>query len=473
MQIKTISVALWMVYATSVSIAVAAEGVTPAQLPTPQIPQTPEAWLQRMTDFSRNGMAFKDPRAFMAWSNAVTEPGFYPVLVQGMANPTMTLNMVNSAMSPAAVRNMASFADPAIAARWMGAAVDPRFYAQMATQFVNPGKMMRWMLLPVDPRAIQAAGQMVNPAEAVKWVMVPADPRMWKTAGNMVNPATYTGMVGVAMNPQSYGPTWGAVAQPMQAPVSIATKAASDAAQGAVAQPMQVPVNMPTPVTTQITKDLPRGMAMNAAVAPMATPVATTKPAAVANPVVPVTVVADLPAKSAAVPAVAATAPANLAPVAVPMVHPAAAAIQIPVADVAAASASLASADGKNVLSTDMLFQPGKADVKALTQAGKKALDAIVAQIKAASDVSQVVVMGHTDPTGKAKGNRVLSQKRAKAVKSYLTAQGVNPNLIVTSGLGDTQPVVRCDPKAAKADKIGCNAPNRRIEVEVRKLPPK
>jgi len=120
-----------------------------------------------------------------------------------------------------------------------------------------------------------------------------------------------------------------------------------------------------------------------------------------------------------------------------------------------------------------MLFQPGKSDVKALTPAGKQALDAVVAQIKAASDVGQVVVMGHADPTGPAKGNQALSQKRAKAVKSYLTAQGIKPELIATSGLGDTQPLVKCDPKAAAADKIGCNAPNRRIEVEVRKLAPK
>ncbi len=375
MQIKSISVALWMAYAGSASVAIGADAPAPAQ---PPLPQTSEAWVQNMTDFSRNGIAFKDPRAFLAWSNAVTEPGFYPVLVQGMTNPTMPLNMLNSSVSPAAMRNVASFADPAIAARWMGAAIDPRFYTQMATQFVDPAKMMRWVMMPMDPRVAQVAGQMMNPAQAMQWAMVPTDPRLMNAAGNMINPALYTGMAGVAMNPQSY-PMWGAVAQPLRMPVAMAAPASA----------------------------LPKAVAS----------------------------------------AVAA----------------------VPVALVAAVS----SADAPKVLSTDMLFQPGKADVKALTADGKKALDAVVAQIKAMADVGQVVVMGHADPTGKAKSNKALSQKRAKAVKAYLTTQGVKPGVIMTSGLGDTQPVVKCDPKAASADKMSCNAPNRRIEVEIRKLPPK
>ena len=438
MQIKTVSFAVWMACAVSSSIAMAAEAPIPAQ---PLLPQTSEAWLQQMTDFSRNGMAFKDPRTFLAWSNAVTEPGFYPVLVQGMTDPAMSLAMTNSMVSPAAMRNMASFADPAIAARWMGAAVDPRFYAQMATQFANPGKMMRWVMLPMDPRMLQAAGQMVNPAQAMKWAMVPADPRLWSTAANAVNPAVnpavYAGMAGAAMNPQSYGQTWGAVAQPMRAPV-------------AVSMPMMpagtLPQSQPQAnVRTAVAAVAPAPLA--AVVTPPVAPAKSSAPTASPSP-------APLAPLVQSAPQTMVTAPAPLAPV-------------------AAAAVSVSGGNGKKILLTDMLFQVGKTDVTALTPDGKKALDAVAAQIKAASAVGQVVVMGHADPTGKAKGNQVLSQKRAKAVKAYLTAQGVKADLIVTSGLGATQPAVNCDPKAATADKMACNAPNRRIEVEIRKLPPK
>ena len=43
-----------------------------------------------------------------------------------------------------------------------------------------------------------------------------------------------------------------------------------------------------------------------------------------------------------------------------------------------------------------------------LTKAGKRLLDDVAAKIKALSPVEQVVVLGHADPTGKAKSNRVL-----------------------------------------------------------------
>ena len=473
MQIKYLPIALWMATAATAPLAMAADAVASAQ---PPIPQTPEAWLQRMTDFSQNGIAFKDPRAFMAWSNAVTEPGFYPVLVQGMSNPSMPLNMLNSAVNPAAVRNMASFADPAIAARWMGAAVDPRFYAQMATQFADPSKLMRWVMLPMDPRAIQAAGQMVNPAQAMQWATVPMDPRLWNVAGNMINPAAYAGMAGVAMNPQSYGLLQGAAVQP-GVPIMVPVLPAGTLPQGHAKPAPSVeavkakPVVV-SPVASSAVAPTPVSKAAVVA-APMTTPV-------VAAPVVAAPVAAALAKPVTATATVNAGSPSAAAQPAASVaaaVAPAMTAVVAPVVQALAAVASTpvvaANKDGMKTLSADMLFQPGKSDVKALTPAGKKALDAVVAQIKAASDVGQVVVMGHADPTGKAKGNQALSQQRAKAVKAYLTEKGVKPELIVTSGLGDTQPVVKCDPKAASADKIGCNAPNRRIEVEVRKLPPK
>lgn len=465
MQIKYLSVALWMAYATTASIAMAADAAPSAQ---PAIPQTPEAWLQRMTNFSQNGIAFKDPRAFMAWSNAVTEPGFYPVLVQGMSNPTLPLNMLNSAVSPAAVRNMASFADPAIAARWMGAAIDPRFYTQMATQFADPGKMMRWVMLPMDPRMIQAAGQMVNPAQAMQWGMAPMDPRVWNAAGNMINPAVYTGMAGVAMNPQSYA-SWAAV-PPISAPISapVMVPPASALAQGAVkvAAPMPVAVTAKPAVGTPVVSSTVAAVQTPAAVKVVATAAVAPVAVSTAPAVVPAPAAVSAPVVTAvSVKPLAVTVLANAAP-AKPAASPVAAVAPVAVT-------ALVAADGKKSLSTDTLFQSGKSDVKALTSAGKQALDALVTQIKAAPDVGQVVVMGHADPTGKAKSNQALSQQRAKAVKTYLTAQGVKPDLIATSGLGDTQPVVKCDPKAAAADKVACNAPNRRIEVEVRKLPPK
>ena len=64
---------------------------SPAPQPNPaaahNIPQTPEQWLERMTDFTRNASAYRDPKVFVPWSNAVTEPGFYTQMGVNMMEP--------------------------------------------------------------------------------------------------------------------------------------------------------------------------------------------------------------------------------------------------------------------------------------------------------------------------------------------------------------------------------------------------
>jgi outer membrane protein OmpA-like peptidoglycan-associated protein len=82
-------------------------------------------------------------------------------------------------------------------------------------------------------------------------------------------------------------------------------------------------------------------------------------------------------------------------------------------------------------------------------------------------EIDQIKVVGHADPTGNAKANRALSEARAKSVKSYLIAKGVKPGVIVSSGMGDTQPVVQCDKALVKDALKECHAPNRRVEIEI------
>jgi hypothetical protein len=91
-------------------------------------PQTPEQWLARMTDFTRNMSAFRDPRVFVPWSNAVTEPNFYIAMASGMMDPGGWLNMMNSAAHPDAVRNMVQMLDPNVTIKWINASADPAFY---------------------------------------------------------------------------------------------------------------------------------------------------------------------------------------------------------------------------------------------------------------------------------------------------------------------------------------------------------
>ncbi len=119
------------------------------------------------------------------------------------------------------------------------------------------------------------------------------------------------------------------------------------------------------------------------------------------------------------------------------------------------------------ILAGDALFKSGKSGIKDLSKDGKVRLDEVVSKLKAMGEIDQIKVVGHADPTGNAKANRTLSEARAKSVKSYLIAKGVKPGVIVSSGMGDTQPVVQCDKALVKDALKECHAPNRRVEIEI------
>lgn len=148
------------------------------------------------------------------------------------------------------------------------------------------------------------------------------------------------------------------------------------------------------------------------------------------------------------------------APVVVPAPVPAPVAVPVPEPAV-----------NKVVLAGDALFKSGKFGIKDLSREGKAKLDEVVAKLKGVGEIDQIKVVGHADPTGNAKSNQTLSEARAKSIKSYLIAKGVKPNVIITSGVGDTQPVVQCDAKLPSAQLKECHAPNRRVEIEIQAKP--
>lgn len=87
----------------------------------------------------------------------------------------------------------------------------------------------------------------------------------------------------------------------------------------------------------------------------------------------------------------------------------------------------------------------------------KPVLDEVVASLKA-EPTWQLTIEGHTDSTGAAEHNRVLSQQRAESVKAYLGAAGIDPARLQTAGFGATQPV------ADNSTELG-RSQNRRVEL--------
>jgi outer membrane protein OmpA-like peptidoglycan-associated protein len=73
-------------------------------------------------------------------------------------------------------------------------------------------------------------------------------------------------------------------------------------------------------------------------------------------------------------------------------------------------------------------------------------------------DKTVVDVAGHADSTGDEAKNMDLSQRRAGSVSSYLAAQGINVQRLITVGYGETRPIASNDTPEGRAQ-------NRRVEI--------
>ncbi len=112
-------------------------------------------------------------------------------------------------------------------------------------------------------------------------------------------------------------------------------------------------------------------------------------------------------------------------------------------------------ADGIVVnLKNDLFFDTGSANVKPQAQQQLAQLSDILA--KYPSD--HIQIQGHTDNTGDAEANQLLSQNRAQAVQALLLQNGVKEDQTVTFGYGESKPV------ASNSTKSG-QAKNRRVEL--------
>jgi outer membrane protein OmpA-like peptidoglycan-associated protein len=110
-------------------------------------------------------------------------------------------------------------------------------------------------------------------------------------------------------------------------------------------------------------------------------------------------------------------------------------------------------ATGKAVL-YGLYFDPDSAVLKAESE---PTLEEIAAVLKR-QEALRLQVAGHTDSTNTDAYNLKLSQQRAEAVVTWLTAHGVAAGRLVAKGFGESQPVA--DNKTASG-----RALNRRVEV--------
>jgi len=94
----------------------------------------------------------------------------------------------------------------------------------------------------------------------------------------------------------------------------------------------------------------------------------------------------------------------------------------------------------------------------------KKESDSLLAEVARVlndhAEIKRVTVEGHTDSTGGAELNKVLSQRRAEAVVSWLVEHGVSMARLSARGMGKDEPLMPNDTDAGRAA-------NRRVEFHI------
>jgi outer membrane protein OmpA-like peptidoglycan-associated protein len=107
--------------------------------------------------------------------------------------------------------------------------------------------------------------------------------------------------------------------------------------------------------------------------------------------------------------------------------------------------------------STPILFDLGKSQIH------ESSLDILEEAVLELNDnkSSYIIIDGHTDDVGTPSANRILSYKRAQAVKEYLKEMGIDEKRLITVGHGEEEPIA---PNASSEGR----AKNRRVIMTLR-----
>ncbi|MBT8439634.1 MAG: OmpA family protein [Gammaproteobacteria bacterium] len=109
----------------------------------------------------------------------------------------------------------------------------------------------------------------------------------------------------------------------------------------------------------------------------------------------------------------------------------------------------------KMVFPGGILFKRDSADIN---DEGKEFLTKHLTARAQSKRVKYIEIIGHTDDKWEDDYNMELSEKRAASVRDYLASQGVDASKMVTTGMGETMPIVSNNTKKGRAQ-------NRRVEI--------
>lgn len=104
-----------------------------------------------------------------------------------------------------------------------------------------------------------------------------------------------------------------------------------------------------------------------------------------------------------------------------------------------------------------VFFDPDATNLRAGAIAN---LEVIADSIKSSPHAYRIFVLGHADDAGTPEYNQRLSEARARAVSSYLTARGISADQVAVQSYGSSRPI------ATNATDIGRQL-NRRVDVYI------
>lgn len=121
------------------------------------------------------------------------------------------------------------------------------------------------------------------------------------------------------------------------------------------------------------------------------------------------------------------------------------------------------------MLNVSALFMFDKYNVEGLLPGAADNIHRLARKINGDyQSINKIVVVGHADPLGDWQRNQFVSEQRARTVMSQLMLAGIPVSKLSVRGVGSATPAIAdCNKYKKRGDVIGCNQPNRRVEVEV------
>ncbi len=180
-----------------------------ADLPTPAVdPLAPSSnvtrWADRCTNLTSSGWAFKGPRNFLQWLDVFSDPAIWLEFGRRGLDPQSYVRSLSTAMDPGTAKNFLEWTDPEIYEKWARAAAEPDFSTAVNAILFDPGRIMRWAMLPTDARTWNLLATAFSPATWTKWLTAPFHPGTQALIAKALDPETALNWSRALADPASY-----------------------------------------------------------------------------------------------------------------------------------------------------------------------------------------------------------------------------------------------------------------------------